>query len=98
MKAFRVLATFILTFSSSALRGQTGPDSIQRMEAAGDTPGARTALARSAEANPNSIPALTQYAEFLERYGDPGAREAYGRLLRALRTSGDKQRAGVIAR
>src|SRR6266849_5809722 len=98
MQAIRIIVTFILTFSSSVLRGQTGPESIQKMEAAGDTSGARTALTRAVEADPNSIPILTQYAEFLERYGDPGAREAYGKLLGLVRNSGDRQRAGVIAR
>ena len=68
------------------------------MEAAGDTLGARTALARAAESSPNSVPALTAYAEFLERYGDPAARQAYDKLLTALRTSGDSAHAGAIAR
>jgi len=67
------------------------------MEASGDSAGARTALARAVAANPNSIPALTAYAEFLDRYGDPGARDAYAKLLAALRNPGDSARAGVIA-
>jgi hypothetical protein len=66
------------------------------MEAAGDTLGARAALARAAESN--NVPALTQYAEFLERYGDPGARDTYRKLLTALRNSGDTQRAASVAR
>ena len=98
MQAFRVFVTFILTFSSSALRGANESRFDSKLEAAGDTLAARTALARAAEANPYNVPALTQYAEFLERYGDPGAREAYGKLLRRSAHSGDKQRAGVIAR
>src|SRR5260370_11628052 len=67
------------------------------MEASGDTAGARTALARAVAANPNNIPALTAYAEFLDRYGDPGAREAYRKLLTALRNSSDSTLTGVIA-
>src|SRR4051794_20559092 len=98
MQAFRVLLTVILTFSFSALRAQSDPESIRKMEAAGDTLSARTALARAAENNPNSVPALTQYCEFLERYGDPAARDAYSKLLVVVRKSGDKQRAGVVAR
>ena len=42
--------------------------------------------------------ALTAYAEFLDRYGDPGAREAYGKLLAALRNGGDQARAAAVAR
>jgi hypothetical protein len=97
MQAFRIFVTIVLTFSFSVLRGQNSPDSIQKLEAAGDTAAARTALARAAESNPNSVPAWTRYAEFLERYGDPAARQAYGTLLALLRTSGDKAAAGPVA-
>jgi len=68
------------------------------MEAEGEALSARAALARAAEANPTSVPALTAYAEFLERYGDPTARDAYGKLLAAVRNSGDKQRIAAVAR
>jgi hypothetical protein len=67
-------------------------------EASGDSASTRAALARAAEDNPNDISALTGYAEFLERYGDPACREAYARLLEVLRNTGDTARAGVIAR
>jgi hypothetical protein len=68
------------------------------MEASGDTLGARTALARAALANPNSVTAWTAYAEFLDRYGDPGARDAYGKLLTALRNGGDTAHTAAVAR
>jgi hypothetical protein len=68
------------------------------MEASGDVAGARAALARAAEGNPQSVTALTDYAEFLQRYGDPGCKEAYTKLLAALRQSGDTARAAVIQR
>ena len=60
--------------------------------------GARNALARAAQANPNNVGDLTAYAEFLDRYGDPASRDAYAKLLTALRSSGDTARSGVIAR
>ena len=60
--------------------------------------GARNALARAAGNSPNSIPALTAYAEFLERYGDAGCRDAYRKLLAALRTSGDSAQQAEISR
>jgi hypothetical protein len=50
MKAFPVFAIF-LGFSTSTLLAQSA-DAIRRMELAGDTAGARIALARAAEANP----------------------------------------------
>src|SRR5947209_15555533 len=98
MKAFPVFLTFVLNLSLVNLRAQTGLDAIRKMEISGDTAGARIALARAADADPNSIPALTAYAEFLERYGDPGCREAYNKLLTALRNSGEPAKAGTIAR
>ena len=44
------------------------------------------------------MPALTAYAEFLERYGDPAARPAYEKLLTAVNASGDTARAAAISR
>src|SRR5260370_18816239 len=68
------------------------------MEASGDTMGARTALARATQASPNSVAAWSAYAEFLDRYGDPAAREAYARLLDALRNGGDSARTAAVSR
>jgi len=56
------------------------------MESSGDSAGARAALAHAAQSNPSDARALTAYAEFLDRYGDPAAREAYSKLLAQLRT------------
>ena len=98
MKASLFYAIVILASASSPILGEQSLDSIQQMEASGDTMGARTALARAAQANPNNVAALTAYAEFLDRYGDPGAREAYGKLLAALRNGGDSARAAAVAR
>ena len=91
MKLLSALALGVLILSSAARLGaQTG--------ASGDSAGTRAALARAAEENPKDIAALTGYAEFLERYGDPTCREAYAKLLEALRNTGDTARAGLIAR
>src|SRR5580765_6838117 len=98
MKASLIFAIIALTSSSSILRGEQNPGQYQQMEASGDTAGVRAALARAAQANPNNAADLAAYAEFLERYGDPASRDAYAKLLTALRSSGDTARAGVIAR
>ena len=98
MKAFPIFVTVVASLSCARLPAQSISGSTQQMEASGDTEGARAALQHAADANPSSIPALTAYAEFLERYGDPAARTAYSKLLAALRTSGDAAREGVIAR
>src|SRR5262249_14085711 len=78
-----VLIVFISCASGYA---QQGP---------GEKPG-RTALARAAQSNPNSVSAWTAYAEFLDRYGDPGAREAYTKLLEAMRASGDSGKTAAV--
>jgi len=39
MKAFRVFVTIVLSISPSLLKGQTSTDSLQKMEAAGDSAG-----------------------------------------------------------
>jgi len=98
MKASLLYAIVIVASASFPLIGEQSLDSIQKMEAAGDSMGARAALARTAQANPNRVAAWTAYAELLDRYGDPGAREAYGHLLANLRNAGDSQRAAAVAR
>ncbi len=97
MKAFPLLVIFALTSVCPPVWGQPAPDSVRKMEMSGDTMGARAALTRAAASSPNSIPALTAYAEFLDRYGDPACREAYVKLLAALRKAGDSARVGAIA-
>jgi len=94
MKASLFYAIAIFAFTSPAIIGQQSPDSIHT----GDTASTRAALARAAQNNPNNPAALTEYAEFLDRYGDPGARDAYGKLLAALRTSGDQAHTAAVAR
>src|SRR3954453_11089253 len=98
MKASLVYAIVILTSASSAALGEQNLEQIHRLEASGDTLGARNALARAAQADPNNIGALSAYAEFLDRYGDPAARDAYTKVLAALNKSGDKARASAVAR
>ncbi len=93
-----VFFVLILTLGLGVSFGEQNSDPIHKMEVAGDTVGARNALAHAVETNPRSVPALTAYAEFLDRYGDPAAREAYEKLLTAMRGSSDSARAGVIAR
>src|SRR5947208_1839486 len=94
MKASLSFAVLIFITSCPGVYAQTPA----QLEASGDTLGARTALARAAQASPNNVAALTAYAEFLDRYGDPQARDAYSKVLAALRTSGDSTRAAAVSR
>src|SRR5438270_3830234 len=88
----------LLAFVSPTLQEAQSLDPIQKMEASGDSAGARAALARDAQSNPGNVSALTAYAEFLERHNDAETREAYSKLLAQLRASGDTARAAAIAR
>ncbi len=98
MKASWLAGIILLASALPALRGYQNLDQIQKMESSGDSAGARAALAQAAQSNPSDPRALTAYAEFLDRYGDPGARQAYSKLLAVLRSSGDTARTAVIAR
>ena len=55
----------------------------------GDAASARAALAEAVRNRPQDVTAPSEYAEFLDRYGDPGAREAYKKLLAELSRAGD---------
>ena len=97
MKVLPVVVISV-TLLWSARAGAQSFDPVRQMEASGDIAGARATLARAAQNNPNDVSASINYAEFLERYGDPASREAYARLLAALRNSSDLTRAGVVAK
>jgi hypothetical protein len=86
----RLLAALLLGIVVPGVRGYQG--------FAGDAMDARAVLAQEAGNRPNDIGALTDYAEFLERHGDPGCRDAYRKLLGAIGNSGDAGRAASISR
>ncbi|MGA2145230.1 MAG: hypothetical protein ABSH49_09730 [Bryobacteraceae bacterium] len=69
----------------------------RRLEGA-DSAGARTVLAEAVRTRPQDAAALREYAEFLDRYGDPGAREAYKQLLAELSRAGDSTHAAAAAK
>jgi hypothetical protein len=92
MRASLFYAVVILGSFSPAIFSQ---QSSAQIEASGDTIGARNALARAAQSG--DAASLTAYAEFLDRYGDPQAREIYGKLLTTLRSSGNTARANMVS-
>ena len=97
MKLYSALATVWLIFASAGLQGQD-LEQVRKLEASGDAAGARALLARAAQSSPRNVAALTAYAEFLQRYGDPGAKDAYNKVLAALKQSGDNTRTAVITK
>ena len=54
------------------------------MEKSGDASGARSLLARAAQGSQADATAIAEFAEFLDRRGDPGARDAYRKLMPLL--------------
>jgi hypothetical protein len=88
MKAALFVAAIVMITGSAGLTAQQSSD----------TPSQRIALARAASGNPNDVAAQAEYAEFLERYADPGARDAYAKLLAAAQRAKDNNRAGEAAR
>ncbi len=71
-------------------------DQVGQMEAAGNSSGARTLLEQTIRDEPGDIDSLTTFAEFLDRHGDPQARDVYGRLLD--RTADDQNKIRIARR
>src|SRR5262245_45868423 len=97
MKVFSAIVLTSLAFGS-ALFGSEALDRARQMTKSGDALAARNLLAQAARSKPNDITSLSEYAEFLDRYGDPGARAAYEKLLEALGPAGDSAKLADVAR
>src|SRR5437016_5924086 len=97
MKSLSAIVCTCLTFSSASFASES-LDRARQLTKSGDAVAARTLLAQAAQSNPNDITSLSEYAEFLDRYGDPGARGAYGKLLDALGSSGESSKRASVAR
>ncbi|MEO7653797.1 MAG: hypothetical protein ABIZ80_25345, partial [Bryobacteraceae bacterium] len=82
---------------ASGLPASETLDRARQLAKSGDPLGARAILARTAQSSPDNVASLTEYAEFLDRYGDPSARAVYGKLLDVLEKSGDNQRRASVA-
>src|SRR5579871_2963239 len=96
----RVLSSvFVFCFAFlSALQASPTLDKARELEKSGDTIGARALLAHAAQAAPQDVVALADYAHFLDRYGDPAAKDAYTKLLAAVDARGDNQAHAMVAR
>jgi hypothetical protein len=97
MKVVSLVLLFTCAFLST-LQGSPVLDRARQLEKSGDALEARALLAHAVQNAPQDIVALTEYAEFLDRYGDPGAKEAYGKLLAVLEAGGDTQPRALVAR
>ncbi len=97
MRAFTAVVFSAIAFGS-ALVASEFLDRARQLTNSGDSLAAKTLLGQAAQRNPKDITVLSEYAEFLDRYGDPAARGAYEKLFEALGASGDPARRAGVAR
>ncbi|HKW96215.1 MAG TPA: hypothetical protein VJN43_00710 [Bryobacteraceae bacterium] len=81
-------AVLVLSFVT-VLEANDALDKARQLEKSGDAAGARAALATAVQQAPNDVDVLSEYADFLDRYGDPDARGAYAKLYTVLEKSND---------
>ena len=97
MRAFGIIALAAVA-AAYTLFGQDLAERARQRERSGDVQDARQILQRAARGAAHDAAALAAYAEFLDRYRDPGTRGAYERLLAALGPSEREQRVRVARR
>jgi hypothetical protein len=78
------LGAVILVFGASLAHGTV--EEARELERTGDPFGARQVLERLAKSANATAEDMAEHAAFLDRYGDPGAIEAYSAALAALAT------------
>lgn len=96
MKAFSVV--FVGMGLIAGIQASPSLERTRQMERSGDSSEARNLLSRAAQSSPEDATALAEYAQFLDRYGDPGSRAAYGKLLALIEKTGDAKQQAAIAR
>ncbi|MDQ2901043.1 MAG: hypothetical protein M3Y07_14785, partial [Acidobacteriota bacterium] len=89
MKAFSIVLLFVSFLTG--LRGNESVDRAAQSEKSGNAGAALEILAKSAQASPTDAAVLTAYAEFLDRYNDPGSRAAYRKALAVSKTPATTQ-------
>jgi hypothetical protein len=97
MKASWVTVLLALGFVC-VLRGSQNLDRARQLEESGGGIGARALLAHAAQDSSADVTALTEYAEFLDRYGDPAAKDAYIKLLSGLEAPAQSSQRAAVAR
>lgn len=87
-----------VNFLVSTLHGSQALDRARQLEESGDGLGARALLAQAAQNAPHDATALAEYAEFLDLYGDPAAKDAYDKLLGVMDKPADRPHRAAVAR
>ena len=96
MRTLLVLLGFTVVFSTA--RGQSVRDQAGQLEDRGEVARAEQFLRQAASSATASPAALEAFAEFLDRHGNSGAREAYEKFLATPRQTGDSARRIAVAR
>jgi len=98
----RVRSSFLLLFLVNGLvaglYANEAVDRAHKSEDAGDSAAAEQIYSKALQANPNDPELLTGYAQILERYKNPGAREAYRKSATLWKNAGRTQDALRSAR
>src|SRR3977135_4207953 len=95
MKASSVVLAFLFL---TTLNAGEALDKARQLEKSGDVTGARTALASAVQRTPSDVDALIDYAEFLNRYGDPECRAAYAKAYDAVEKSCERAKRAAVPR
>jgi hypothetical protein len=93
-----VRATVFLLCLATGLWANEAVDRAQKLEDAGDFAAAREAFAQALRSAPDDAETLDGYAQLLERYKDPGAREAYRKSAAARKKAGRTSEAAASTR
>ena len=92
------LRPFWVFWLAGGLLANEAVDRAQKYEDSGNSAAAREVYAKARQTAPNDPEITTGYAQFLERYKDPGAREEYRRSARQWKSAGRTQDALRSAR
>src|ERR1700744_5359498 len=82
----------------TGLCGNEVTDRAQKYEDAGDSGAAKDVYSKALKASPADPELLNGYAQTLERYRDPGARDAYRKTAALYQNAGRQQDAAAAAR
>ncbi len=98
MKKFLSLAVATVCCLGLTLHAQDPLLRAREMEAGSNPLGARLLLEQTVRDGQGGAAALSTWAEFLDRHGDPEARAVYRELLNQLEPANSEQRAAVLRR
>jgi tetratricopeptide (TPR) repeat protein len=98
MKVRSTVLLLSLFWLVNGLSASEAVDRAHKYEDAGDSAAAREVYSKALQANPNDPELLTGYAQILERYKNPGARDAYRKSAALWKNAGRTQDALRSAR